>query len=528
MGRNSIVKLGNVPFSANSNTRYKVGKSATYSKTFSGCTYIRLTTSVKVQATPAEIDSYNFLEVADGDGCTVRGFITTIEYVNNLTSVINFKIDGWETYKGDVVFKTSYIERLSAGVGGSEYAYMLPEPYTSDRYTCYAETQYSISDYRYIVASLHASSPGFYTKVMEAYGEGMALREGRIDKLTAVSGTSLNGIYHGCCFIVSETVEAARKCVEALISSGYEASVLGVFAVPSALITANGTKAIDFYFTMYDSSVDFVGKRFKGTTIILSDTSIMCLLDTVTAPAITTSDMCSYKKIKNAPYTFLRVITPTGAAVDFDYHDFTDDTPEFAIYGAIGFNSEILLVPKNYLGIAYNFSKAISVQCNQTGMFSSNTYGAWASAQQLKYISTAISTVSNSIASALSQNYAGTLTAIAGAEMSALNYQQERHLASKSSIHTTGNVSNSDYSFCHPQSSCFRLQCMSLRPHDAASLSAYIDNYGYTVSEWEVPNTNFIEDDCYIKTNNVQLSVNCPDAYASEIRGLFNSGCRFI
>ena len=69
---------------------------------------------------------------------------------------------------------------------------------------------------------------------------------------------------------------------------------------------------------------------------------------------------------------------------------------------------------------------------------------------------------------------------------------------------------------------------MSLKPVDAENLSAYIDNFGYVVSKFDVPNTEIIEEDVYIKCNNVQLEVNCPDNYASEIRNLFNGGCRFI
>jgi hypothetical protein len=310
--------------------------------------------------------------------------------------------------------------------------------------------------------------------------------------------------------------------------AGYESSILNVFSVPAALIAANGTEKTNCQYYIYKNSADFAGEKRESTCNVLSDSNIMCFVQEIAAPAITHSDKCNYKKIKNSPYTFLRVIAPSGSTVDFDYRDFTDDIPRFGIYGAIGFNSELLLVPVNYQGIKYNFGKSISVQCNQTGMFSSSTFASWAESQQLKYISSAISTVNSGISAAMSQNYASIASTVVNAGTAAVNYSNEYSIASKSMINTAGNVSNSDFSFCHPESSCFRFCCMSLRPADAENLSAYIDEFGYKVSMFDVPDTNFIDDDCYIKCNNVQLSVNCPDNYAAEIRSLFNIGCKFI
>lgn len=528
MAKNSTVKLGNVPFSANSNTRYKTGKSATFGTTFSGCTYTRLSGNVRVQAMPASISSYNFIEIVEADGFTVRGFIESIEYINNLTSEIRFKIDGWETWKNGVTFHESYIERYSMSEHESIYSNVLPEPYSSDRMTCYAETQYSISNYKYVIATLHPTSNGLYEKMLSIYDRSEGKIVGKIDNLTSVCGTSLNGIYHGCCFVVKDSADDARKCVQALVSSGYENSVLNVFAVPAALITANGTRQQDFTFEVYENANNpLTWSRFSSSCTVLADTNIMNLLGTTSAPSRTVSGMCKYDKIKNMPYTFLRVTTPLGNVVDFDYNDFSDDTPQFAVYGGIGFNSEILLVPMNFQGIEYNFTKSIAVHCNQTGMFSSDTFGSWASSQQLKYISSAISGLSSGINAAMAANIGGTAMAGINLALTGLNYNQERSIQGKSSIHTTG-TSSSDFAFCHPYSSCFRFMCMSLKPHDAKNLESLIDNFGYTVSMCDIPDTNKIDDDCYIKTNNVQLSVMCPDNYAAEIRNLFNAGCKFI
>lgn len=525
---NTKIHFGNVPFSYNINTRYKQGKSATFTATFEGHTYTRLSGNVKVQAAVSSLSGYNFIKVEESDGFTVCGFINSLEYINNMTTLVKFTIDGWESFKGSVVLKTSYIERYSMSEHESIAAMVLPEPYSSDRMTCYAETQYSISNYKYVIATLHATSVGLYDKVMELYGREEGKMVGKIDNLTSICGTSLNGIYHGCCFVVKDSADEARKCVQALVSSGYENSVLNVFAVPAALITANGTRSQEFTFEVYENANNpLTWSRYSSACTVLADTNIMNLLGTTSAPARTASSMCKYDKIKNMPYTFLRVTTPLGNVVDFDYNDFTDDIPQFAIYGGIGFNSEILLVPLNYQGVEYNFTKSIAVHCNQTGMFSSDTFGSWASSQQLKYISSAISSLSTGINAALAANVGGTAMSGINLALTGLNYNQERSIHGKSSIHTTGN-SSSDFAFCHPYSSCFRFMCMSLKPHDAANLEALIDNFGYTVSEYDVPDTNNVEGDCYIKTNNVQLDVNCPDDYAAEIRNLFNAGCKFI
>ena len=528
MTKNSTVKLGNVPFSSSSNTRYKVGKSATFSKTFSGCTYIRLTQSVKIQATPAEISMYNFIEITDADGLIVRGFIQSIDYINNLTCQLSFKIDGWETWKDSITFKKSYIERLSAGMDGNEYAYILPEPYTSNRYTCYAQTQYSITGYKYIIATLHFTSEQLYEDSTHINANPLVSSTEhlhKIDSITATGGTTLNGIYHGCAFVVADDAATANKLIAALIQSGYESSILNVFSVPATFIAANGTETKNFRYCAWYTAISPDDRTSSCT--ILSNSNIMSLLGTVAAPAATCSDLCKYKKIKNSPYTFLRILTPAGNHVDFDYDDFTDDEPIFGVYSAIGFNSELLLVPLNFQGVQYNFHKAISVQCNQTGMFSSSAFAAWAESQQLKYISTAVSALTGGVTAAINQNYTALAYVAGNTAMSALNYAEERSIASKS-ISTVGNVSNSDFAFCHPESSCFKLCSMSIRPQDAKNLSSYIENFGYTVSMYDVPDTNFIDDDCYIKCNNVQLSVNCPDSYAAEIRDLFNSGCKFI
>lgn len=529
MAKNSTVKLGNVPFSSNSNTRYKKGKSATFGTTFSGCTYTRLSGNVRVQAMPASISSYNFIEIVEADGFTVRGFIDSIEYINNLTSEIRFKIDGWETWKNGVTFRESYIERYSLGKSVPVTTQTLPEPFTTNNFTCYASTEYNLGDYKYIIATLHNTSSTLksYADLIGGFSPDPTASIHKIDGLTAAGGTKLSGVYHGCNFIVADSLAHAKSLVSGLISAGYEKSILSVFSAPGALIAANGTTTDNCNFYTYQNVADLIGTKRTSTCTILSDTDIMLLLGTVSAPERTASDLCKYSKIKNSPYTFLRVTAPSGKYVDFDYNDFSSDTPVFGIYGAIGFSSEILLVPVDYQGIQYNFNQAISVPCNQNGMFSSSTFAAWASAQQLKYISTAISTTAAGITAAMSQNYMGLASTLVSAGMSGLNYNQERSIASKTAFSTTGST-NSDFSFCHPESSCFKLMCMSLKPMDAKYLDAYMDNYGYSVSMYDIPDTNKIDDDCYIKTNNVQLSVNCPDNYAAEIRNLFNAGCKFI
>lgn len=529
MSKNSIVRLGNVPFSSNSNTRYKSGKSATFSKVFTGCTYIRLSGTVRVQAIPADVGGYNFIEIQEDDGYCVRGFVQTVDYVNNITTQITFKIDGWETWKDGLTLKESYIERYSLGEKTPVATQTLPEPFMTNNFTCYASTEYKLSDYKYIIATLHNTSSTLdsWAGLIGEFSPDPTASIYKIDNLTAAGGTKLSGIYHGCNFIVADNLNQAKSCVEGLITAGYEQSILSVFSVPGALVTANGTTTDNCDFWTYWNVADLIGTKRTSTCTKLSDTNIMLLLDTVSAPPRTVSSLCKYDKIKNSPYTFLRVTTPSGKYIDFDYNDFNSDTPTFGIYGAIGFSSEILLVPVDYQGIQYNFNQAISVPCNQNGMFSSSTFAAWASSQQLKYISNAITTATAGITSAISQNYAGMASAVVNAGMAGLNYNQERSIASKTAFATTGST-NSDFSFCHPESSCFKFLCMSLKPMDAKYLSAYIDNYGYQVSMYDVPDTNKIDDDCYIKTNNVQLSVNCPDIYAAEIRNLFNAGCKFI
>lgn len=529
MAKNSTVKLGNVPFSANSNTRYKTGKSAAFSLTFSECTYIRLSGSVRVQALPATVSGYNFIEITEADGFAVRGFIQSIDYINNLTSQITFKIDGWETWKDNVTFSQSYIERYSLGKTVPVTTQTMPEPFSTNNFVCYDSTEYKLGNYKYIVATLHNASTTLksYADLIGGFSPDPTASIHKIDSLTAAGGTKLSGVYHGCNFVVADTLAIAKLLVSGLISAGYEKSILSVFSVPGALIEANGTTTDNCNFYTYQNLADLIGTKRTSTCTILSDTNIMLLLGNVSAPARTVSDLCKYNKIKNSPYTFLRVTAPSGKYVDFDYNDFSSDTPTFGVYGAIGFNSEILLVPTDYQGVQYNFNQAISVSCNQNGMFSSSTFAAWASAQQLKYISTAITTATAGLTAAMAQNYAGVATMAVNAGMTALNYNQERSIASKTAFATTGST-NSDFSFCHPESSCFKLMCMSLKPMDAKYLDAYIDNYGYSVSMFDIPDTNKIDDDCYIKTNNVQLSVNCPDSYASEIRNLFNAGCKFI
>lgn len=524
MAKNSTVRLGNVPFSANSNTRYKQSKTATFSKTFNGCTYIRLSGSVRLETTPSEVSGYNFIEIDEGDGMTVRGFITGIEYINERTTRIDFKIDGWETFKSSVVFKKSYIERLSCGTGASNILHTIPEPFLSDDIISYADTQYDISGYKYIIATLHPASVDIYNDIIALNSIKYGFQHIVIDNKAI--GTMLSGVWHGCIFIVCDTIDEAQKITAALVSTGYESSILNVFAVPEDLITANGTKTQEISYRLM-SALGVVTETKTSSCTILNHSNITLLLSTITAPALTCSDKCKYQKIKNPPYTILRVTCPDGQTVDYDYNDFADSPPKFGVYGAIGTNSELMLVPLNYQGIQYNFHSAIVVSCNQTGMYSGSAFNAWLTSSNLKYISSSINGMVSGIASGLSGNMSGMASSIVSSGLSAFNRNDDIIINSKKST-TIGNNSNSSFALCHPQSSCFKLSCMSLKPVDAENLSAYIDNFGYVVSKFDVPNTEIIEEDVYIKCNNVQLNVNCPDNYASEIRNLFNGGCRFV
>lgn len=111
-------------------------------KAFTALSYVRHTRdSLKIQVKADDIFGYNYMMFQNGSYGSkwFYAFITSVEYVNDNTSRVNYEIDVMQTWLFDAILEPSYVERehTATDIPGQ---YLLPEPVDLGRIICW-ETQ---------------------------------------------------------------------------------------------------------------------------------------------------------------------------------------------------------------------------------------------------------------------------------------------------------------------------------------------------------------------------------------------------
>lgn len=275
--------------------------------------------SIRVQVLADNVLDCNYLVFQNssfGAGKYFYAFITSVEYINNSVTQINFELDVIQTWYFDIELEPCFVERMHTATD-AKYSNLVPEPLEPGEYI-----------YQNIARELTTKDLVVIIAVVEVVdGKSQGKRYGKI--------------YGGCSLYaapVGDTAAVNNKISEYIASPD---SVVSIYLAPLCLLS---------------DDIEFEAAVATPLTVDDVKTGLETLVFSYPDPE--EADMEKFgnytphnNKLYSYPFTMLEVFTPEGAKADYRYEFFDNNgqgKPSFLYGGSITSPVELVLVPDGY------------------------------------------------------------------------------------------------------------------------------------------------------------------------------------
>lgn len=414
-------------------------------------------------------------------------FVTSVEYINNVTTQVNFELDVLMTWMGAFSLNMCFVERqhsFSDTIGEN-----------------IVEENLEIGDYIY--QSIDR------TRLMDSY---TIIIGASVDSQghDVVGGAMVNNIYSGIELHQFGTVAAANDFIDLLTGKAKSDALVAAVMCPSQFI---------------------VGGQGSGQ-------NIQVLKNKGNLDGYTPKN----KKLFTYPYNYLVVTNGMGNFATYRYEFWMGnaDYCTFTLWGVAGLQPEATLFPVSY-------KKATSQILNQGDKmtlggfpvcaFNIDQYKAFLAQNQASLISDAVGTVASGVISTVSSAASGAAAGgIAGGVVGALSGvvnlasqigdRVAMHIDyAKKPPHTVGNTTGNLESSLRVKDFYFLKQCIT---HEYARIiDDYFTMYGYAQRKVMTPSMNVMTYFTYTKTLGCSIDGPLPADDARKIEAIFDNGIRF-
>lgn len=296
-------------------------QSSAYVKyTFSNQYYSRHTKgSIRVQVLADNVLDCNYLVFQNssfGAGKYFYAFITSIEYINNSVTQVNFELDVIQTWYFDFELEPCFVERMHTA-SDAKYSNLVPEPLEPGEYI-----------YQNIARELTTKDLVVIIAVVEVVdGKSQGKRYGNI--------------YGGCSLYacpIGDTIAVNNKISEYIASPD---SVVSIYLAPLCLLS---------------DEIEFEPTIATALTPEDVKTGLETLVFSYPDPEEANMEKFGNytphnNKLYSYPFTMLEVFTAEGSKADYRYEFFNNNgqgKPSFSYGGSITSPVELVLVPEGY------------------------------------------------------------------------------------------------------------------------------------------------------------------------------------
>lgn len=484
-------------------TKLGTVSNCTYSRENRGYVRVELPMSRLIGATYMRFKNTSF------ENKWFYAFVTKVDYVNNLTTEVQFQIDKIMTWMGTFTLNEAYIERqhtLNDGIGNN-----------------IAEEGLSVGEY--VVEDVAEYTMGL-SRIVMVYIENEA---------TVADGKIVGGVYSPYKVAVyrPDQVGALNNLLRELVRKDLIDNVVSLYMC---------------YSDITNSIADDDGEGFDELTISKPYTSIGGYVP-------------RNKKLFCYPYKYLEINNREGDAQEYMYEFFntlpdTTSTGDctFRRHWVINAKCEVIMVPQNYRGVSgENYDERIGMSHFPQCAFAINTYAAYL-AQKNAYLA------QNTAKAALAGAGVGMATNITGAQMvpqsqitggAHLSRMANLPLAAVNAsvgaaVGAAGSIANNlienkirptapaeargdvsiDAMFANFQKNFVAIK-RCITKNYAMMLDSYFDMFGYAVKQHGIPNMNARPNWTFVKTIGCSVGGNIPADDARDIEAIFDNGIRF-
>lgn len=513
----TIILLTNVPIEPDqSNTLYfdNVAEQTAYFqsktlRTFAENTYQRVNrgfTRLQVSADQVYSANYMMFRNISYGGKWFYAFVNSVEYINNITTQINFTIDPIQTWFFEYQEDACFVERMHA-YSDDIGEHIEPEPVQLSEYV-YAPTQEL--DHGNFVGNTFID-PSIIVNYVNPEAE-------------EATGEVYGGVYSaGKLYAWRFTeIDDLKEWVAQHMTATTEA-IINMYMCPRALHddTHGGDEIEQFT----------VPKTFTDEFPAITDTNTI------------DGYVPKNKKLYTYPYNFFQVRDNCGNSLTLRYEFFDDLTPKFRVYGNCVSPVELVLYPEHYKGLSFYTSERLVIKGFPLCSWSGDAYKAWLAQNNIPYAINAIGTALPTLVTAGITGLAGGMGLVEAEAMKmaglnaggslinnelsvASNYLSNRYSASIQADVTKGSISsgNADYASYRmhfaPARMCITAEC-------ARRIDDFFTSFGYAIGRVMIPLRKTRTRFTYVKTASANIHGALPADDAQAIANIYNRGIRF-
>ena len=486
---------------------------------YDNCTYQRKEGVIRYETEPNGITyedllGYNYCMYQNTayDNKWFYAFITDIRYVNDGMTEIKIETDVIETWKFEINYKPSFVEREHVS-NDSIGLHTYPEGLETGEYTEVGIDHYS---------ELDDTCPVMMCSVP-------------INDPTSNShGSFQSGKYEACHYYIfcgmgsdhyygTDQMTCINNAIKAL--AGYTENIQGIFMAPQKLVnwSVNGS------WTNITGTTSGYRAAYAGADnpVSFSDFSI-------TRPSSIGSYTPKNKKVLCYPYNYLLLVNNSGGNAVYHYEDFTyepnDPTLKFEVKGVIVPGCSIKAIPKNYKGQASNTLEGLNAGKYPLCSWPNDLYTNWLTQNAVNIAIDGAYKIGGLAAGAvMSISGVGTPAGealVAGSVMGIADSVKTIYQHSFSPVQAEGDVNSGDITFSTKKTGFEAHKCQ-IREEYARIIDNYFSMFGYKVNTLKTPAFETRLNWNYIKTNGLNITGDIPQSDMQKIKDIFNNGITF-
>lgn len=404
-------------------------------------------------------------------------FITSVEYLNNECSQIEFEIDVMQTWFFDYSLDQCFVERehtVTDNIG----IHIEPENVNLGEYV--------FNDYKDLSVALNK----------------LAVFVAVSDTDEAPNGTVYDGVYGGC------TLHAypldKPESINTLLTK-YAQKPDAVVAMYIAPAIATGAVIPD-----------------EGMTIVFSKNAYS--FNSSSGAVSDEMKIDGYKpknkKLYTYPYNFYCITNAGASSLNLRYEFFENLTPAWNITVPMTMPIQCVLRPRNYKGTELNLNETLTLSNYPMCSWSTDAFRAWLAQNALPLVSeTGVKMVSGYLGGGV----AGATVNTANTVMKALS---EGYQASIQADVVRGSINTGNNSVASGLQSFYGGRC-SISAQYARMIDDYFTVYGYAVKRLKIPNRNSRPHWNYVKTIGCTITGSIPSDDMRLICSIYDNGITF-
>lgn len=457
--------------------------------------------SIRVQVLADNVLDCNYLVFQNssfGAGKYFYAFITSVEYINNSVTQVNFELDVIQTWFFDFEIEPCFIERMHPATD-LKYSNIVPEPLEPGEYIYQNISHETITSELAVIIAV--------VNVQQGQSQGKLY----------------GNIYGGCSLFAckpSDTVAINGKISEYVAQPD---AIVSIYMIPKCLLSDD----IDF-----DDdpgvAVELTNEDVKTGTEEL----VFALPSPSTAYMKKFGDYTPHNnKLYSYPFTMLEVFTAEGAKADYRYEFFNNNgqgNPSFLYGGSVTNPVELVLIPKGYkIGSSSSqvqklSGESISLKDYPLCSWNVDAYKAWVAQNALPFSYKAVGTMGQIALQAATGNalgIAGTVIEFATSSLSqaykASIEADQMHGQTKGSASVAAEIQG--FYFAHKV----------INESSARMIDSFFDRFGYAIKHIGNVSRHNRKYFTYVKTVGCTLHGSMPSEDEDLICKLHDNGITY-